>query len=175
MDTKGAHIMWKRSLIIGLVLVIALVVPLTAFAQNAQGTGSVHAEGDGRVYVRGNGWVRISGQGHLVIMDLAGDATIDIHHNTADSESSAATAESNQAHARGSRLVFRRFNGSATIMGSHIVVMMRGRNIVLDAEGRGVVRLRGVGTYTSNGQVGEWSASRETSFEMGGGLPARTR
>jgi hypothetical protein len=167
--------MWKRSLMIGLVLVIALAVPLTAFAQNAQGTGSVHAEGDGRVYVRGNGWVRISGQGHLAIVDLAGDATIDIHHNTADSESSAVTAEAGQPNVRGSRLVFRRFDGDATITGSHIVVMMRGRNIVLDAEGRGVVRLRGVGTYTFNGQVGEWNAIRETALEMGDSLPARTR
>ena len=44
--------MFKRSLMIGLVLVIALAIPLTAFAQDVRGEGSVHAEGDGRVYVR---------------------------------------------------------------------------------------------------------------------------
>ena len=110
-----------------------------------------------------------------MIVDLAGDATIDIHHNTPTSEASAAATDLYQAEARGSRLVFRRFDGEAYVAGSHIVVMMRGRNIVLDAEGRGIVRLRGVGTYTFDGQVGDWNATRETSLELGGGLPAGTR
>lgn len=137
--------MRKRMWMIGLLVVIALAaLPLTTFAQSGRGTGSVSAEGDGLAYLRGEGWVRISGSGTLVIRDRAGDAVIEV------------TGQGRHAE-RGGTLYYHGFNGEVYVEGSAITVALRGEDITLEAEGTGVVILRGEGTYEFNGEQGQWT------------------
>lgn len=142
--------MRKKLAIVGIVAVIVLVaVPTMVFAQTGRGTGTVYAEGDGTAGLRGDGWVRISGDGILLIRDRAGDAVIEV------------TGEGTRTE-RGSTVYYRGFNGEAFVEGSAITVGLRGENIVLEAEGTGVVYLRGEGTYEFNGQEGEWAVNGTT-------------
>jgi hypothetical protein len=147
----------RKSIFSLLVLIIVLgALPLVASAQaGGTGTGSVKAEGDGIVHIRGNGWVRISGEGTLGIVDLAGDAVIDVSSGN-EAEQADSAARSRQ------RMVFRGFDGDAYVEGSRIIVWMRGKNISLEAEGTGIVRLRGQGWYEFNGESGEWTEAGVT-------------
>ncbi len=142
----------RKSIFSLLVLVIVLgALPLMASAQaGGAGTGSVKAEGDGIVRIRGNGWVRISGEGTLGIVDVAGDAVIEVSSGN-EAEQSDNAARSRQ------RMIFRGFDGDAYVEGSHIIVWMRGKNIKLEAEGTGRVYLRGRGWYEFNGESGDWT------------------
>jgi hypothetical protein len=127
-----------------------LALPIAAFAQSAstaeKSTRSVTAEGDGTARLRGNGWVQISGSGVLIIQDREGDAAISI-------------TGAGMMTTRGSSITYRGFDGEAYITGSAITVILRGADIVLEASGKGSVKLRGTGTYTFNGQSGEWSTT----------------
>ncbi|GAB4432830.1 MAG: hypothetical protein Kow00106_26260 [Anaerolineae bacterium] len=137
----------------GSVIAIACALLLVSgvSADSAAGTGSIVAEGDGWVWLHGNGQVRISGQGTLVIVDRAGDATITIEHS-GDTPRSAAPERDG-----GGRVVFRHFDGTATVSGTNVIVTMWGRNLHLEAKGTGVVRLRGHGWYQINGSPGDWN------------------
>lgn len=143
--------MRKKLVVLGLVVaLVVMAVPVVASAQSMDASGSIHAEGSGTAAAHGNGVVEFSGRGTLYIRDWAGDAVIEINSGTPQPEAQA------QAQDRGV-MVFRGFDGTARIEGSRITVALRGRDIVMDAEGQGWVRLYGRGTYeTGGGQTGEW-------------------
>ena len=138
--------MRKRLLVLVTVLVVLAALPLAAFAQTAEGTGHIVAEGDGLAYLRGEGWVRITGNGTLLIRDRAGDAEIVVTGNGSRVQ-------------RGQTIYYRGFDGEAYVRGSAITVGLRGHDIHLEAEGTGVVYLRGEGWYNVNGEEGRWTAS----------------
>lgn len=133
------------------VMTVVLALPAIAFAQSAtvSGTGTLTAEGTGRAALHGSGTVTVSGSGALYIVDRGGDAQISIAGN--------GTRDTIQRHGQ-QVLRYRGFNGTATISGSHIIVVIRGRNIQLNAEGTGRAHLRGRGTYSVNGESGTWTA-----------------
>lgn len=136
--------MVKRVIMLVGVLVLAASLPALALAQvSAGGTGTVTATGDGSAGIRGAGDVSLSGNGTLLVIDRAGDATILVQGDGFRVE-------------RGSRILYRGFNGTATVSGSDFSVGLRGTGIELEATGTGAVRLIGTGTYTINGATGEW-------------------
>jgi len=135
----------------GIVALSVVMLVGTVSADGFVGTGSIVAEGDGWVWLHGEGEIVLSGQGTLVIVDRAGDATINIEHS---GETASSAAPKQQP---GGRLVFQRFDGTASISGSNVIVTMTGRNIHLEAKGTGVVRLRGHGWYKVNNSRGDWN------------------
>lgn len=141
----------------GAIIVFLLTLTTNVLAQDVMGTGALTAEGDGRAALHGRGTVTVSGRGALYIVDRAGDAQINIEGNgTRDIIQSY-----NQQVVR-----YRGFNGTATISGSNIIVVIRGRNIELTAEGTGRAHLRGRGTYEFNGESGKWT-TRGTFVNLG--------
>lgn len=139
--------MTKRWIAIGLVALLLTAAPMVIMAQaGASGTGTVTASGDGRAGLRGSGDLTISGSGVLLIIDHAGDAVIDV-------------SGEGSRYERGSRILYRGFNGTAAVSGSDITVGLRGTGITLEASGTGIIRLWGTGTYEINGESGDWSQS----------------
>lgn len=140
----------KRSMIfLSMALVTLMALPGVALAQvNVSGTGTLEAEGRGLAVVQGNGTIVISGSGVLDILDIAGDARIDIQGGGTRE----LTTQRDRQVVR-----YRGFDGLATISGSHVVVRLRGTEIELNATGTGRAYLRGEGTYTLNGVSGEWT------------------
>jgi hypothetical protein len=103
-----------------------------------------------------SGNVSLSGNGELIIA-VRDNASIQI---TGDG-----TCEEYQ---RGNLSITRcrGFNGEASVSGNGFAVRVRGRDIVLDARGRGYARLRGEGWYEANGTSGNWSATgQEVSID----------
>jgi hypothetical protein len=115
-------------------VVLAGLLVTPAFAENWRGRGSIHCEGSGVIYLRGNGEVELTARvGALGFKDLGGDGEITVE------------GTGRKVHLPGGATVWLGFGGSASASGSRIVVGVRGRDIVLDAHGQGLVRARGVG------------------------------
>jgi len=143
--------MKKQALRTGLfVMVLLLALPSLSFAQESvQGTGTLHAEGKGTVTIQARpGTVDISGSGVLTLVDLAGDAAIQV---------TGSGTRSTEMQGKHTVIRYRGFNGQAHIEGSHYIVRVRGRHLVVDARGTGRALLQGQGTYEVNGTQGNWT------------------
>ncbi len=141
-----------RKVILVLVTVAMLaVLPLTVLADSVQGSGWIIAEGSGTAFMKGSGWARISGDGTLLIQDRGGDAEISI------------SGEGTRRDGPDGSIIYEGFNGSAYIKGSAITIGLRGDDIRLEAEGRGLVVLKGDGWYRAgSGETeieGRWTAT----------------
>jgi hypothetical protein len=134
--------------LIALALVAAFfIAPTAAHAQS--GSGTVTATGGGRAEVSGSGEVSITGNGTLSVYDRAGDATISISGNG---------RKTTREYRNGAKLItYSGYDGTATVSGTNIQVILTGTKIDLSATGTGIVRLRGKGSYTLNGAAGEWT------------------
>ena len=141
------------TLIVVTVVVMLAVVPVVS-AEELQGEGSLTAQGDGIAILRGRGTVDLRGNGTLWIMDAAGDAEIEV------------TGWGQKEKFPDGWLQYAGFHGTAHVEGSRIAVIVAGVDINLAAEGRGIVRLWGHGSYQSPDEDGEWKAN---------GLGARVR
>ncbi len=130
--------------VLAMMSVAAFAGPAGA-VESGDGTGVLHAEGHGTAALHGGGSIEISGSGRLYIIDVAGDADINVTGNGTLTETDRGV------------MIYRGFDGTASITGSNVKVALVGRNIVLDARGTGVFYLRGEGTYTVNGHEGRWS------------------
>lgn len=111
------------------------------------GEGMLTAEGSGVVKVFGNGSLEVSGEGNLTVIDYGGDAEekVEGYGNKID---------------YGNSTIFYQGFGSAEISGSNVTVIIEGKNLKLEAKGRGTVFLNGTGTYkTKKGLEGDWTAS----------------
>jgi uncharacterized protein (AIM24 family) len=150
--------MKHRLLVLTFGIVALLALPVIAFAQEAEsrviiaGTGSLTAEGDGAAKLRGSGTVEVTGQGKLIVIDYGNNAEVNI-------DGLGACIQKVITVERGSvtKWVCRGFEGSASVNGESIKVKLKGYDIVLNAEGTGVVALRGRGTYTAGELSGAWS------------------
>ena len=103
--------------------------------------GIVIAEGDGTVALNGSGEVIIKGDGVLFIVDRTDTATIEIE--------STKRIRHQEKQTRGNTVyIYHRFNGTATIKGDDIAVVMEGINISVAVSGTGTMLVAGDGTYT---------------------------
>ena len=140
--------MLRKVLTLMVVIVAAtlVVVPVVS-AEEVRGKGSLTAEGDGIAILRGRGTVNLSGNGTLWIMDAAGDAEIEV------------TGRGEKKEFPDGWIQYAGFHGTAHVEGSRIAVILAGVDIDLTAEGRGIVRLWGHGSYQSSNGDGEWKAT----------------
>ena len=147
--------MLRKVLTLILVVVVAMlaVVPVVS-AQEPQGEGNLTAQGDGMAILRGRGTVDLSGNGILWIKDAAGDAVIEV------------TGSEQKEEFPDGWIQYAGFHGTAHVEGSRIGVIVAGVDIELTAQGRGMARLWGHGTYQSPDGTGEWATT---------GLGARLR
>lgn len=140
--------MLRKVLTLMVVAVVAMlaVVPVVS-AEEVHGKGSLTAEGDGIAILRGRGTVDLNGNGTLWIKDRAGDAVIEV------------TGSGERKEFSDGWIQYAGFHGTAHVEGSRIAVVLAGVDIVLTAEGRGIVRLWGHGTYEGSHGTGEWKAT----------------
>ncbi|MFZ4828711.1 MAG: hypothetical protein ACOYLB_15280 [Phototrophicaceae bacterium] len=143
--------MMKRQYLLMIGLGVAmLMMAVPSFAQQIQaiGSGTVTANGDGRAAIMCSACtVTLSGDGLLAILDSEGDSEVSI---------SGAGRSSQRETDWGTATVYQGFNGSVTISGAFVAIALRGENISLNANGTGRVWLRGQGSYTINGENGNW-------------------
>jgi hypothetical protein len=158
---KGRNVMLRKLWVGFAVLALGILMAVPVMAQTASGTGRIIGEGNGRAQIQCRTCdVSISGSGVLMILDRDGTVEIGIE--------GIGTSEVREM-SWGRLIIYRGFNGSALISGESVGVVLRGRNITLDATGTGRVWLRGEGTYTANGVNGEWSEDGE-AVDFGAGL-----
>ena len=140
--------MLRKVLALMAVVVVAMlaVVPVVS-AQEPRGEGSLTAQGDGIAILRGRGTVDLSGNGTLWIKDAAGDAVIEV------------TGSGQKEEFPDGWLQYAGFHGTAHVEGSRIGVIVAGVDIQLAAQGRGMARLWGHGTYQSPDEAREWRAT----------------
>lgn len=114
--------------------------------------GVVVVEGDGTVALNGSGEVIIEGDGTLFIVDRTDTATIHID--------STKRLHYKEQKTRGNTVyTYRRFDGTATIIGEDIAVVMDGINIKVSVSGTGAMFVDGAGTYIINqDEPQQWSA-----------------
>jgi hypothetical protein len=134
------------TLIVVAVVATLAVVPV-ASAEEVRGEGSLTAQGDGMAILRGRGTVDLSGNGTLWIMDAAGDAVIQV------------TGSGERKEFSDGWIQYAGFHGTAHVEGSRMGVVLAGVDIELMAEGRGIVRLWGHGSYQGSHGAGEWKAT----------------
>jgi hypothetical protein len=147
--------MFRKVLTLIVVAVVAMlaVVPVVS-AEEVRGKGSLTAQGDGIAILRGRGTVNLSGNGTLWIKDAAGDAEIEV------------TGFGQKEVFPDGWIQYAGFDGTADVEGSRIGVIVAGVDIELTAQGRGIVRLWGHGSYEGSHGAGEWKTT---------GLGARIR
>jgi hypothetical protein len=147
--------MLRKVLTLMAVIVVAMlvVVPVVS-AEEVRGKGTLTAQGDGIAILRGKGTVDLSGNGTLWIRDVAGDAVIEV------------TGSGQKEEFSDGWIQYAGFHGTAHVEGSRIVVIVAGVDIDLTAQGRGMARLWGHGSYQCPDGAGEWKAT---------GLGARVR
>jgi hypothetical protein len=140
--------MLKKVLTLMVVVVVAMlaVIPVVS-AQESRGEGSLTARGDGMAILRGRGTVDLRGNGILWIRDVAGDAVIEV------------TGSGRKEEFPDGWIQYAGFHGTAHVEGSRIGVILAGVDIKLTAEGRGLARLWGHGSYQSPDGDGEWKAT----------------
>lgn len=113
-------------------------------------TSLITASGDGTVAFNGSGEVTIEGDGVLFIVDRTDTATIEINSTTRSYHT--------QQQARGNTVhTYRHFNGTATIVGDDIAVVIDGISISVSVSGTGSMLLQGDGDYTLDNQTQPWS------------------
>jgi hypothetical protein len=134
------------TLIVVAVAAMLAVVPVVS-AEEVRGKGSLTAQGDGIAILRGRGTVDLSGNGTLWVKDAAGDAEIEV------------TGFGQKEVFPDGWIQYAGFHGTAHVEGSRIAVIVAGVGIKLTAEGRGIVRLWGHGSYQCPDGAGEWKTT----------------
>ena len=139
----------KHSIAATAALVVALLLGLSlvAYAQDPQpaATGTLTAQGDGYLGLNCQGSVEIQGQGSGIIW--VGQGTV----------AAEGTGERFDIPSRGTLLVS--WNGKVTVSGDKVGLRMISHKVQFTATGRGVARLFGSGTYTTESSSGQWSAT----------------
>lgn len=105
----------------------------------------VHCEGSGYAYLRGDLTVDVSARpGTLSFHNISGDGVLTV-------------TGTGRKVVRGAWTTVYGLTGAAHADGSLIGVTLSGRNVVLDATGRGVIHVRGIGSCTIDGMQYQWS------------------
>lgn len=124
------------------VLVSLLIVPAAFAAPNDH---HVHCEGSGYAYLRGDMTVDVSARsGALTFHNISGDGVLTV-------------TGIGRKIVRGAWTYVYGLNGRAHADGTLIGVTLSGRNVVLDATGRGALHVRGIGSCTIDGVKYGWT------------------
>ncbi|KPJ72381.1 hypothetical protein AMJ52_06530 [candidate division TA06 bacterium DG_78] len=131
------------------IVCLSLLLVVTAFAGDElfKGKGTISAQGNGFIKLKGTGDVEISGDGVLWIVDCSIDENLEVQ----------VQGDGEKMQTPGFIWAYRGFNGSATISGGPMKVVLQGKDIDFTATGKGKLYLRGVGTYQRGDQINEWS------------------
>lgn len=139
----------KRIIVSSILVFLISIISLSA--QNSIATlSAVTAEGDGIVAFNGYGEVTIQGDGMLFIVDRTDTATITLNSSQRYFHSERET-RGNTVH------TYRKFKGTATIIGEDIAVLFDGVDIVTSISGTGIILVEGIGNYTLDDAQYEWS------------------
>jgi hypothetical protein len=129
--------------VLSVVMLLSLLIVPAAFA--APEVHHVHCEGSGYAYLRGDLTVDVSARfGTLAFHNISGDGVLTV-------------TGAGRKVMRGAWTYVYGLNGAAHADGSLIGVTLSGRNVVLDAAGRGVIHVRGIGSCTIDGVQYQWS------------------
>jgi hypothetical protein len=133
----------KLAKALSVVMLLTLLIVPAAYA--APGEHHVHCEGSGYAYLRGDLTVDVSARfGTLTFHNISGDGVLTV-------------TGTGRKVVRGAWTYVYGLNGAAHADGSLIGVTLSGRNVVLDATGRGVIHVRGIGSCTIDGALYKWS------------------
>ncbi len=102
------------------------------------GERTLHAEGSGMIYIKGRGTLTVTGNGSLWYKDLAGDAQVP--ERVSDDGGWTFVSEI----------------GSFTITGSDFILMALGKDMVIDAEGKGKAQMTGKGFFEVHNRSDAW-------------------
>ena len=139
----------KRMMFVLLALVaVSLVFALTASAETVKGTGTITAQGSGMAIVHGDGEVVIHGHGGGSVYVKGADVL-------------QAVGIGMRSDLPGGGVLFLGWRGTIRAAGDDLAVWMMGKSVEFTATGTGWVYLQGRGTYTINGEDGEWTARGE--------------
>ena len=132
---------------LSVVMLLSLLIAPAAYAAPVE--RHVHCEGNGYAYLRGDLTVDVRARpGTLTLHDIAGDAILHL-------------SGAGRKVVRGAWTYVYGFNGQAHADGSQIGLTISGRNVVLDATGRGVLHVRGRGFCTVDGVEYHWSDTQQ--------------
>lgn len=139
----------SRMLMLTALLALAIMPSLAQEEVIVAGTGTLTAQGTGKAVLRMEGCLNVSFDGKLKIVDRDGDADIQVNGS---GPLIVRTRGDAQVY------IYRGFNGEATVTGGDFSAKMIGKNINLTATGTGIAKLRGDGSYNTNGGAsGNWS------------------
>jgi len=144
------------SLLASLALLFGALSMSFAVEVTVNNPGTLTASGDGLAHVRiFQGTATVTGKGMLRVsaaaqVQITGDAGQKVE-------------QPNKKTGKSDWVVYRKFNGTATITGDDVHVFMRGKGIQVNAQGAGRVHLIGTGTFTIQTQgkaqeTGNWTA-----------------
>ena len=135
----------KTKLIKALSVVMLLTLLIVPAAYAAPADHHVHCEGSGYAYLRGDVTIDVSARsGTLTFHNAGGDGVLTV-------------SGVGRKIVRGAWTYVYGLNGAAHADGSLIGVTLSGRNVVLDATGHGVLRVRGIGACTIDSVPVNWS------------------
>ena len=133
----------KLAKALNVVMLFSLLLVPTAYAAPAD--HHLHCEGSGYAYLRGDMAIDVSARfGTLTFHNISGDGTLTV-------------AGAGRKVVRGAWTTVYGLNGTAHADGTLIGVTLSGRSVVLDATGRGVVHVRGIGSCTIDGVQYKWA------------------
>ena len=139
----------KTKLIKALSVVVLLTLLIVPAAYAAPADHHVHCEGSGYAYLRGDMTIDVSARyGALTFHNISGDGVLTV-------------TGAGRKIVRGAWTYVYGFNGAAHADGTLIGVTLNGRSVVLDATGRGVVHVRGIGSCTIDGVQYKWSNTQQ--------------
>jgi hypothetical protein len=137
----------KLAKVLSVVVLLSLLLVPAAYA--APEVHHVHCEGSGYAYLRGDMTVDVSARmGTLTFHNISGDGVLTV-------------TGTGRKVVRGAWTYVYGLNGAAHADGSLIAVTLSGRHVVLDATGRGVVHVRGIGSCTIDGVQYKWSSTTQ--------------
>jgi hypothetical protein len=135
----------KLMKVLSVVMLLSLLIVPAAYA--APDVHHVHCEGSGYAYLRGDLTVDVSARfGSLSFHNISGDGALTV-------------TGTGRKVVRGAWTYVYGLNGAAHAAGSLIGVALSGRNVVLDATGRGVIHVRGIGSCTIDGVQYKWAST----------------
>ncbi len=138
--------------LITICLFLLLISIVFAGEETLKGKGTLSAQGNGVVRIKGAGQIEISGDGVLWIVDCSPDEDLQIQISGSGHKSENMPSYVN---------LYKGFDGHASISGSALKLLFTGKDITLNASGKGRVFLKGVGTFQKGNQIGIWSEQGE--------------